>query len=224
MSWTERREELLQEACTLVAERVAKGKGMFIGAAIGHVAKTFTNADLGAGRRLKLSPKSLRRHYDNWKRTKEASVFAFKYKASERAKTDPLLLRLVVDYCLQTGESLSEAVETLRRKGARISIRDLYRVSAGALQSFARSDKRLKKQRREHEKKFLESLERVNGAFLKAQRALQRQLLKEDLRLQRRLLGQRDLLQRKFLKADARAVRQRERLQRKFLNREFGRL
>ena len=215
-TWQSCRAAVLQEACTLVAGW--RENGVPLGRAIACAARKFHNADLRGGCRLALSTSSLRRHWDQWKRTKDASVFALKYKISERAKFDPILLRLVVEHCLQTGESLSGAVESLRRKGASISIRDIYRVlSARTAVYLARSHKQLTAKRKKLEKRFLQSVDRSNREFLKKQATLQRRVVKEDEKLQRRLIRQRDLLQNKFLQADARAVREREKLQRKAL-------
>ena len=218
LSSTDRRAQLLQQACTLITEWRARGAP--IGRAIARVARKFRNAPLGGGRYLKLSAKSLRRHWDLWSREKNASVFALKYKLNERAKFDPILLRLVIEHSLQTGESLSESVDAMRRKGARISIGDICRVlNARALNNFARSQKQLAAKRQKLEKRFLQSVERSNRKFLKKQAALQSRLLKEDARLHRALIRNRDRLQKKFLEADARAVKQREQLQRKALAR-----
>jgi hypothetical protein len=218
MSWTERRQKLLQQACTLITEW--RASGVPIGRAIAIATRKFQNAPLGGGRYLSLSSKSLRRFWDLWKDKKDPSIFALKYKVAERAKFDPVLLRLVIEHCIQNGESLSEGVDALRRKGAKISIRDIYRVlNARAVSNFARTHRQLVAKRKKLEKRFLQSVERVNREFLKNHTALLRRLFKEDARLRLALLRNRDHLQQKFFEADARSVQQREQLQRKVFKR-----
>ena len=90
-------------------------------------------------------------------------------------------------------------------------------MNATAVASFARSHRGLIKRRKKLEERLLQSVRRANHEFLKKQNALFRGALQLDSKLQRRLLLHRDVLQRKFLAADARAVKRREELQRKVL-------
>ncbi|MDQ3314791.1 MAG: hypothetical protein M3505_09235 [Verrucomicrobiota bacterium] len=215
--WEEQRKALLQSACNFVAEQLHEG--MRLGRAIKAAATKFRDTDLGNGQRLKLSEKTLERFWYAWKRTKDPAILDLKYNAV----ADPLLLRLVVEHCLQSGESLSEAVTALKSKGARISIQEVYRaIPASAIDSFARSHKRLVTRRHRLEQKFLQSDARAHRKLLKQRAELQRRFLREDVRLRRQMLNQRERLQKRFLQADAGAVKRREQLQRRFFESQVG--
>jgi hypothetical protein len=219
-AWQIRRAEILQNACIRIAERVKSGTK--ICRAIKIAAKELAGADLGNGRRLALSEKTMYRNWYRWRGPRDASVFRLKYFGNQRPSVDPVLLRLVVEHCLKSGASLENALEAIRPAGAKVSIQAIYHaVPKRARDSLWRSHKELLKRRMQLEGKLLSSHARLSKRFLKQRAELHRKLLDEDARLQTRLLRERERLQRKFLQSDARAVRQREKLQRKFLNREL---
>lgn len=213
----DRREELLQRACTAVAEQLAKG--VRSGRAIAAVAGQFANRDLGDGHRLALSENTLARIWSAWKLRKDPSVLKLKYSGNSRVAVDPLLLRMVIEHCLQTGSPLSEAIEKIQPKGVTVSIAALYRAfPKRALDSFSRSFKRLRRHRANLEKTFLRTDAQWRRKFLKQRSEFQRKALDQDALLQRRMLRQRERLQQRFLQADAAAVRKREALQRSFFS------
>jgi hypothetical protein len=88
-----RREQLLHEACKQIAEW--RAAGVPIGRAIASAARKFKGRSQGGGKYLKLSSKSLRRHWDRFNKQRDPSVFRLNYKVGMRAKFDPALLCLV---------------------------------------------------------------------------------------------------------------------------------
>jgi hypothetical protein len=216
-SWADRRVEILQRACRLISKQLKSGTSR--GRAIEFAAQKFHNSDLGNGHRLKLSERNMRLLWRKWQERQDASSLRLKHPVNPRSVVaDPMLLRLIVEHCLQNGVSLSRAVEVFRRRGASVSISRVCRaLNAPAVASFARSQRDLIKRRKKLEERFFQAGLRANRKFLKKLDALLRGVLQRHSQLQRRLLQHRDFLQRKFLAADARAVRQREELQRKML-------
>lgn len=221
-TWIHRRELLLQRACNCVSDQLQSG--VRIGRAISEAARRFGNADLGSGHRLALSDKHLHRI---WRRYLKLGAAAFKFKYSfgprDEETTDPVLLRLVVEHCLQSGASLEEAIEAIQPPGAaRLTIKKIYRaVPKRALDSFSTTHRALLKHRRKLEKSFLRSAAAIHRRFLKSRREWEARILHQDALLQRRLLRQREMLQNKFLAADARAVKKREQLQGQVLRAMF---
>ena len=217
--WQERRAALLQEACILVSERREHGSPIL--QTLKSVAQEFNNAELGAGRRLALSSKTLERYYYAWKSGGEnSSSFNLKYRPSDRTKVDPLLLRLLIERSLQTGVGLTEVVAELNAGGAKISLAELRRaLPKGDLRKFERSHRKLTEHRLKLERDFLAADAKWRRSFMKSRAAALRKFLEKDAVLERRILRQREQLQRKFFQADARAVRRRELLQRQLLER-----
>lgn len=221
--WKERRAEILQRACSFIFQQLQDGAR--IGRAIRLAAKKFANADLGDGRRLALSEKTMQQMWYRWRASRDPAVFELKYNGASSKKLDPVLLRLLYEHCLQTGAPLTEAIEAVIPPGARFSIRELYRaIPKRVVDSFSGSQKQLAKKRAKIESGFLQSDARFRRLFVKQRLAFYRDLLKQDVRLRERLLRDREQLQRKFFQADARAVRQREQLQRKLLAKTIPRL
>lgn len=219
-TWQDLRSVLLQQACIAVSSKVQDGAGLV--RAIKSVAKEFDNTELGAGHRLKLSPKTLQRIWYRWQRHDQMqSAFALGYAHNgHRSRVDPLLLRLLIERTLQTGAPLSEAVENLKQSGVKISLVEILSAfPKGDLRRFERSHRRLTEQRLKFEKNFIAEGAKWRRALLKQRTETLRKILKLDATLERRLLRHRDQLQRNFLRADARAVRQRELLQRRLLSR-----
>lgn len=217
--WQQRRSLLLQRACELVAQQVQIGRGL--GKTIMSVAKQFAGSELGSGRRLALAPKTLQQWWYLWNaRDRAPSVFALKYRTVERRKTDPLLLRLLIEEALRTGASLTEVVGNLNNAGAKISLADVHSaLPKGDLRKLERSRHQLTTHRLQLEKDFTDASAKWRRALLKQRTVTLRKILNKDAALERRILRQRDQLQRKFLKADARAVRRRERIQRELFSR-----
>jgi len=218
--WQERRSQLLQRACELVAQEVQLG-GNGLLKIIDSVAKKFSGSELGSGRRLALAPKTLQQWWYLWNANgRTQSVFALKYKTVERRKTDPLLLRLLIEEALQTGASLAEIVGNLNNAGAKISLQDVRAAfPRGDLRKLERSRRELTEYRLQLEKNFTNASAKWRRVVLKQRTATLRKILNKDAALERRILRQRDQLQRKFLQADARAVRRRERIQRELFSR-----
>jgi hypothetical protein len=219
-SWQDRRAELLQQACNEISRLVRED--LQFGRAIKRIAKQFNGTELGDGRRLRLSEKTLQSIWYRWKRLRDPAVFRVKYAGSARSAIDPILLQLVVEYCLQTGAPLSEAIKRIVPKGAKVTVQQIYRaIPKRALDRLSESHRQLAGQRMKIENRFLRSYSQLIKKFLRAFQKqgakFLREALEADARLRRRLIQQRDLLQQKFLAADARAVRRREQLQRKFL-------
>lgn len=220
VSWHDRRSELLQKACTAIAERMQIGKGLM--STIASIAKEFDNAELGAGRHLSLSAKTLERHWYAWLANgQKSSAFTLNYaRNGQRTIVDPLLLRLLIEHSLQTGAGLTEVIGKLNASGAKISLTELQRAFPKCyLRKFERSYRQLTEHRLKLEKDFLAADAKWRRSFFKSRTAALRKFLEKDAVLERRILRQREHLQRKFLKADARAVRGRELLQRQLLER-----
>jgi hypothetical protein len=219
-AWQTRRAEILQKACTLIAQRLQSGEKVL--RTINSIAKQFDNSSLGEGRRLWLSPKTLQRLWYLWRSSdRTPSTFALNYNGNAQLPiVDSLLLRALIHQSLQTGASLEEIVEKLNAGGARISFKDVRRAfPKGALAEFERSFRKLTDHRLQLEKNFIAAGVRWRRALLEQRTQTLRKILAQDAALERRILRHRDQLQRKFLQADARAVRQREQLQRKLLRR-----
>lgn len=139
--WQEQRKALLQSACNYVAEQ--RQQGIPVLQAINAAAAKFHNRALGEGHRLQLSEKSCQRAWYTWVRSGgSASVFNLKYQGP-KPTTDPLLLRMVVEYCLETGSSLEEAIKAVSPPGAKLTIAKLARsFPKNVLDTLARSQKR----------------------------------------------------------------------------------
>lgn len=212
-NWIQRRASVLQLACNHVDEQARSG--VLIGRAIADAARKFVNTDLGNGHRLALTDKTMWRIFDRYKKVGPAA-FQLNYSSGQyRATIDPILLRLIVEHCLQTGAPLEEAVEAIQPPGAaKITIQKLYRaIPKRALDSFSRTHRALLKRRSKLENAFLRSDAALHRRFLKCRSDLQARMLHDDAVLRRRLLRQREVLQNKFLAADAAAVKSREKLQ-----------
>src|ERR1700719_1512500 len=199
--WQERRSQLLQRACELVAQEVQLGNGLL--KIIASVAKQFAGSELGSGRRLALASKTLQEWWYLWNaRGRRQSVFALKYSPAKRRKTDPLLLRLLIEEALRTGDSLTEIVGNLNNAGAKISLKDVRSAfPEGDLQTLKRSRRQLTTHRLQLEKNFANASAKWRRALLKQRTATVRKILEQDRALERRILRQRDQLQRKFLQA-----------------------
>lgn len=179
-----RRAQLLHEACKRIAE--FRAGGFPIRRIISSEARKLNGAPLGAGQRLKCSSKSMYRHFARWLKHKSPDTLVIKYKLSQRSKSDPLLLDLIVRRCMRTGESLSESVMALKRRGARITTRDVQTAA----------------------NRFLRSIERASLEFLKQQLELQNRLLKQHALTQAQFNRERHLLEKAFLEASTRGVKQ----------------
>lgn len=220
--WRDQRKSLLQSACNEVADQ--RQQGIRIGLAIKSAAAKFGNSDLGDGRRLQLSENSMGRFYYEWKRTKDPAVFELKYKGpGSRAMIDPLLLRMIVAHALQTGSSVEEALEAIRPRYAKLTIKQIYSAfPKQALDSLSRSHKRLLQKRARREQKFLKDDAGFRRQWLKQRAEFQRRFLEEDRKLRARILRQREALQRRFFEADAHAVQARAALQKRFVNKDLA--
>ena len=218
--WQELRKAQLQSACNEVAK--LRRQGIPLLRAIKSAAAEYRNTDLGDGRRLKLSEKTLCRLWYAFQQTKDPSVFDLKYKGPGRATIDPLLLRMVVEYSLDTGSGLGEAIEAIRPPGAKLTVRQLYSAfPKRSVDSLSHSHKRLLRQRARLEQTFLASDARFRRSLLRQRAEFQNQLLREDKTLRSRILRQRETLQRKFLQADAAAVRRRAAVHQRVLQRSI---
>ena len=221
-SWQDRRSDLLQKACTAIAEQVHTGKGLLW--AITLIAKRLDNVELGAGRRLRLSAKTLEGYWYAWlAKGRKPSAFALHYHYSpngQRARIDSLLLRLLIEQTLQTGAPLAEVVERLNAGGAKISLAEVRRAfPKGNVRKFERSHRQLTEHRLKLQKDFLAADEKWRRSFFKHRTKSLRKLIERDAVLERRIFRQREQLQKRFFEADARAVEQRELLQQKLLSR-----
>jgi len=101
-AWQDERANRLQRACRRLQSAIQGGKP--IQKAIRRVARNLNGKPFRCdpSRRLALSPASLRRHWDKWKRSGEVpAAFALKYTASRSAIAAPVLVRFT-EYCSRT--------------------------------------------------------------------------------------------------------------------------
>jgi hypothetical protein len=137
----ERRQESLHAACNEIA--ALRQAGVQIGRSIRLVARKFHGRRLGGWRRLPLSHKRMRAHWDAWNAAeRDESVFRARYKAGHaKIEIDRELLSCIASFCIQRGRSLRCFARTFKPRtanGKPIREWTLYRrLNARAIQHAA---------------------------------------------------------------------------------------
>jgi hypothetical protein len=170
-SWHARRQSLLHAACKAVA--ALRQDGVRIGHAIALVARKFRGRSLGGGRKLPLSPKSLRHHWDVWNAAdRDEFVFRNRQKPGiPEAELDPAILALIVSICVQKGLTLLHVLSTFPLKeafGRPISKASIYRrLPAREIQKLALFQRRLTKESSDLEQQKASLEKRVLGVTVR---------------------------------------------------------
>jgi hypothetical protein len=168
-SWNAKRQSLLFAACNAIATLLQDD--IPVAHAIRHVARKFRGRSLGKGRRLALSPKTMRRHWDRWNSTparkRNESIFRYRYKAGS-AELNPLLLPLIAEFAIRQGRTLAEFLRVVRpttADGKRLSHRTIHRrIPVREIQRLAFAHRRLIKQAFALEEKKAALANKVLGA------------------------------------------------------------
>jgi hypothetical protein len=126
-NWQDRRVSHLQCACAYVAELVHGGIGVCRAFIIG--ARKFRGRSLGKGRRLRLSAKSLARHWYQSDRGRDPSAFELHYRPGRSPKQiDPVFLRLIADHCVHRAIPVAVALRELNAvQSSGVSVHTFYR-------------------------------------------------------------------------------------------------
>jgi hypothetical protein len=159
---SEVRQSLLHAACTAIA--ALRQDGVRIGRAITATARKFRTRSVGGGRRLPLSRKTMRRHWDMWNAAnRDGAVFRSRYKPGRpKAELDPSLLSLIVAICVQERCTLGHVLRTLPLTASKWTI--YRRLPAREIQKLVLSHRRLTKHARDLEQQKAALVERVLGA------------------------------------------------------------
>jgi len=156
ITWHERRQALLHAACNAIA--ALRQDQVPISRAIKLVARKFRNRSLGGGHRLRLSRKTMRRHWDRWNKAEnpDQTVFRTRYKPGHpRAELNPAFLGLIAENCIRNGYPLGRVLRIVpptAANGKRLSPRTIYRrVPAREIRKLGVAHRRLMKHARELE-------------------------------------------------------------------------
>lgn len=166
-TWLERRQHLLHAACTVIA--ALRKNGVRIGCALTLVVRKFRKRSLGGGQRLRLSGKTLRRHWDKWNAAqRDESVFQSRYKPGRhKAALDPALLVSIVERCIQEGSLLAQVLRTFEATapdGLPLSKQALYRrLPTRGIREIVFSQRRLTRLARDLEQRKAALLKTVSG-------------------------------------------------------------
>jgi hypothetical protein len=167
--WQQRRAQLLQAACNWISEQIQGG--IRSGRAIKKAALKFRQRSLGNGHHLRLSEKTMQRSWYAWRNHHDPSVFLLRYKSGiPRIVVDSSALRLVIETCLRSGQSIAEVLRArplVSQDGRALSINACYRqlryrqLSARTIAKFARLQRHITREQANLEikrRQFVESL------------------------------------------------------------------
>jgi hypothetical protein len=167
-SWGAKRESLLFAACNAIA--AMRQDNIPVGDAIKLVAGKFRGRSLGGDRRLPLTRKTMRRHWDRWNSTspkkRSPAMFRLQYGRPGATKLSPLLVRLIAEFAIQQGRTAGEVLRFIRPENAhgnRIAIRTaLRKLPAREIQKLAFAQRHLTKRTRQ----LAEQKEKLANAVL----------------------------------------------------------
>lgn len=161
----------MQSAVTDVIN-LERDQGIPIGRAIKLTAAKYNGRNLGQGRRLRLSRKTLERIYYAWEAAgRDANVFELHYKPGLSPKAiDRLLLRAVASYCVTHVVSVARALKNLDvLRDSSISLHTFYRaLPGGKIREYLNAHSRCAKDRARVEALNARQLARVKAQILAA--------------------------------------------------------
>lgn len=143
-TWQERRELLLDRACREMIDLRAVDPGLPVGKSIRRVARQFRNRSLGQGKKLRLSPGTMRRYWAVWKQTRSPEVFGLHYKPRPPVEIAPDMLEKMISEAIDCGLCVSEIYRLYGgQEGLGCCMQTLRRILPRRLCELARARKKV---------------------------------------------------------------------------------